>query len=535
MIKVLLLLASHSWAWTPIPTVSTAATRANFLDLAQEFQRRDLTKGGTIRGPITISSKDANGFSLTVSSGIDVGGCIHYGDGTYACTGSGSGGGGSVSNPISSYTFVPETIVTQNSFIVSIVTVTMSVGAVPLKVKLNASVLNNSIQESCWSFLIDGQHYSTLSSTVGVRCEVPVANQCFNLGGEYIIPAQTAGSHTFGLMLATQSGTNIKVLARGTSCSGGTLSADAQFGVEEFLGNISTSGVQTNVANNFAAPITMTASSITLNGASGNILSGASVTASAFFGDPSHLIGIAMATASVQKSGDSMTGQLTNASSITVTGSGGIKAPNAFITSSLTSSSGTFTNTGATSYAISLSSGINFTNGAQINIPSGGYIKWSDGSVSTTGAGSGGGSSSSVSSFTYLPGGVFTNGQLGPCLSGSTITLTLTTNPVDVVFSGSVGYNSTHESSLSFLVDGAFVSPLSTGTPVIIPAPISTQCQNASFRYRLSGLSATSHTFCLTGANNTGAATLTVTGTSQKCPYENGWATASQFGVQEIK
>ncbi|HVE15061.1 MAG TPA: hypothetical protein VNI01_16825, partial [Elusimicrobiota bacterium] len=64
-------------------------------------------------------------------------------------------------------------------------------------------------------------------------------------------------------------------------------------------------------------------SSITLSGPNGYLSSASSVTASAFFGDGSHLTGIAGGGSFVSKTGDTMSGQLTiNGSSLTVRSNG---------------------------------------------------------------------------------------------------------------------------------------------------------------------------------------------------------------------
>ena len=138
-----------------------------------------------------------------------------------------------------------------------------------------------------------------------------------------------------------------------------------------------------------------------------------------------------------------------------------------------------------------------------------------------------------VSSFTYLPGGVVTGGSLGPCLANSTVTLTTGNYPLEIIFSGSVSNNSTQESALSFLVNGAFISPLTGTIAVITPSPLSTQCQNASFKYQIPAQGAGSHSICLTAATNSGV-NLTITGRSTPCPYQSTWNTASQFGFREV-
>lgn len=137
------------------------------------------------------------------------------------------------------------------------------------------------------------------------------------------------------------------------------------------------------------------------------------------------------------------------------------------------------------------------------------------------------------STYTYLPGQAINKGQLGPCVV-STVTITTGNWPLEVTFSGSMSYASTHEVAVSFLIDGTYISPLSVSLPALVINPISSGCGNASFRIVTSAVAAGSHTACLTVANNTAAANVTVIGESTKCPYESAFGEASQFGFREF-
>lgn len=142
------------------------------------------------------------------------------------------------------------------------------------------------------------------------------------------------------------------------------------------------------------------------------------------------------------------------------------------------------------------------------------------------------------STYVYLAGGTFTLATLTQCLSGSTVTLVTTGNiPVLVRFSGTINNNSTHESALSFMMDGQYVSPLTSAIAALVASPISNTCGDASFLFRIPAASMTagSHSFCLTGASAGSGVNITVIGTTTKCPYENIWFGASQFGVEEVR
>lgn len=171
------------------------------------------------------------------------------------------------------------------------------------------------------------------------------------------------------------------------------------------------------------------------------------------------------------------------------------------------------------------------TTTVKVTVGTGG-VCFQDATCQTTSA-----STSSIvvsSTFTYLPGGITTQGSLGVCFANSTVTMTTENFPLEIIFSGSVSNNSTQESAMSFLVDGAFIAPLTATIAVITPSPLSTQCQNASFKYQIPSQGAGSHSVCLTAATNSGV-NLTITGRSTKCPYQSTWNTASQFGFKEVR
>src|SRR6185437_8368782 len=76
-------------------------------------------------------------------------------------------------------------------------------------------------------------------------------------------------------------------------------------------------GVSTYVYVDSTGLAMATGSSVTLSGANGIIVTQSSITASAFFGDGSHLTGLS--GSAVQRTGDAMTGPLTMLAASTIT------------------------------------------------------------------------------------------------------------------------------------------------------------------------------------------------------------------------
>lgn len=157
------------------------------------------------------------------------------------------------------------------------------------------------------------------------------------------------------------------------------VNGNAQFGTGAAKSTFTTTG-----ALNMAA-----GTAINLSGPNGNMVSLASVTASAFFGDGSRLTGIpstgSIVGVYVLKAGDTMTGNL-NGKSVVLTGgvsaatgtftqnvtassvsvTYGLSAGSATIVNGLTASSGTFTQTGNTNYSLQTASGVNVQAGGVV-------------------------------------------------------------------------------------------------------------------------------------------------------------------------
>lgn len=116
--------------------------------------------------------------------------------------------------------------------------------------------------------------------------------------------------------------------------------------------------------------------------------------------------------------------------------------------------------------------------------------------------------------------GTFTNTALGPCISGSTITLTLPTNvgKIMAVFNGSISNDGLNNVMVvGVLVDGAFVNG-QTSTLGLVSAKeqVATDDNNMSFSAVVTGLSAATHNICLTARVSAGTGTIDSTNSIAK-------------------
>jgi len=188
--------------------------------------------------------------------------------------------------------------------------------------------------------------------------------------------------------------------------------------------------------------------SLSLHGAAGYIISGSSVNASAFFGDGSQLSGILRLSADQTWSGaDTFT------SSFTVQSNGG---------------------------QISLSTSPTTTN---ISIDANGATSFSP--------------SIHNSSSTTLPDYSTSATQWGPCVTGSTLTLTTAGGRVELYFLADLTSNSSLQGNpgISFIVDGVFPRDLTNQSG--FTEENSTIHRSASIDYLLDTLPAGQHTFCV--------------------------------------
>lgn len=134
------------------------------------------------------------------------------------------------------------------------------------------------------------------------------------------------------------------------------------------------------------------------------------------------------------------------------------------------------------------------------------------------------GNVSASTSTTGIPEATFTNTTFDRCVTGSTVTMTTTGRPVVVWFTGSTSINAAVTGAVSFMQDGAFVSPLSSSIGVLgVGTSVDTEV-NASFHFLVSSIAAGSHSWCL--AVKTPSGTLTV---------KNDTLRINQFGAYEMK
>lgn len=115
---------------------------------------------------------------------------------------------------------------------------------------------------------------------------------------------------------------------------------------------------------------------------------------------------------------------------------------------------------GGTTYALELSSGITISSGGPINLTSGGFIRYADGSVSTTAAtgGGGGGFTAGASTFTRITGSQSTTSTSFTLISGASLTLTMNGGKALIAFNCSVApVSSGHTSYVAFVANGSYL------------------------------------------------------------------------------
>jgi hypothetical protein len=186
-----------------------------------------------------------------------------------------------------------------------------------------------------------------------------------------------------------------------------------------------------------------------------------------------------------------------NASTFTATAG----AASLAVTSMSVNSSGA-----ANPFGLTVSSGIKVTAG-YLEVDA---IRFSrDGSISTRAVAGGGGGSSVTQSTFHVAGMTSTNfsaSTMGPCVTGSTRTVTAVSTWIRVCYQGSSGSASTGQHTLGYLRNGAFVNGQSASIGVVQNSRFSTDISfNDSFCALDTGLTpGTQYNYCLTAANNSG-------------------------------
>ena len=182
-------------------------------------------------------------------------------------------------------------------------------------------------------------------------------------------------------------------------------------------------------------------------------------------------------------------------------------------------------NPSATTYALQLGTGAKVNNGGAIELTTGGYLKWADGSISTS-ANSGAVAASTVFASSITQG--FTSGTSATSLSVCYATQTITTSggKVAVWYSGSL-HNSVAANGciVGFLEDGAYIAPYTNaiGHAVAVSHAANLPA-SASFWTLVRAPSAGAHSYCITLAALANTCTL-----SAFSYYYN------EFGVMEFK
>jgi hypothetical protein len=120
--------------------------------------------------------------------------------------------------------------------------------------------------------------------------------------------------------------------------------------------------------------------------------------------------------------------------------------------------------------------------------------------------------------------------SLGPCIAGSTLTLTTSGGQVELAFFGTVGFggSATTNASLGVLQDGVFLTGFSSATAVAQFTVVPTNgAVEGSFHYLLAPPSAGEHSYCVSLAGD--SAGVYIGGDSGTARF------GSQFIVEEIK
>lgn len=265
----------------------------------------------------------------------------------------------------------------------------------------------------------------------------------------------------------------ILLMALPMTSKAGTVSADAIY-VSTIGGQGSQSGIVFSTAVYFVA-----GASLTLQGPSGYITSSSSINATAFFGDGSHLTGV-----STLASSQIFSGANTFASSFTVRSNG---------------------------LRITLSTSSTVSN---IDIDQMGTVKFYP--------------ELHNSSSTIIPNATTTNQYCGPCVLGSTLTITTTGGDVEISFSGVLGTGE-RIAAINFLQDGQFVGDL--GADAVIGKMSSngnSDSEVITVHYLVGAPTSGAHSYCLSLCTNFSSSGFTAT-------LRNDAVNANLFSIKELK
>lgn len=171
----------------------------------------------------------------------------------------------------------------------------------------------------------------------------------------------------------------------------------------------------------------------------------------------------------------------------------------------VSTSPASFEATGASTYSVTLSSGISM---------GGGGLRFPDGTTQYTAATGAPAGDVAVSSFTIVPTVSVTAGVFGVGLA--TVTITTRGFPLYINLTGSVNLDTGVNGGISFsvLLDGAPPAELAGGslTQKIVASTFGLSASNtqggAAFTYVLEGVSAGSHSIALTAANTGGTVSI---------------------------
>jgi len=244
--------------------------------------------------------------------------------------------------------------------------------------------------------------------------------------------------------------------AAGTITSGSSITASAFFGDGSHLTGV-TGTDNTKVlkaGDTMTGALNMSNVNVSLTGASGNVVGQASMTASAFFGDGSHLTGVTGTDSTkVLKAGDTMTGQL-NMSNVAVSATGA--SGHLISQSSITTSAGLF------------GGGLNVGGGALVASPT--AITIANIPLSATGSAGTIANASSITASAFFGDGshltgIATTDNTKVLKAGDTMTGALNMSNVNVSLTGAAG-NVVGQASMTasaFFGDGSHLTGV-TGT-----------------------------------------------------------------------